>query len=172
LGWGLGHYPVSPSLPIRSVPPQPNGHHTFLLLSKCASLRFYINANSYISHGNLHGGMAVPDPASTFFVAMHDNATSLSRSYLASPPLDDKDQELKLANLKKVKWARFDYITEWQQCARWMVTRPPWLLFVSDHGKEVRFLGTRSISAEGKKLFSFMAYRSWETLTTWKPIPL
>lgn len=48
---------------------------------------------------------------------------------------------------------------------------PPWLVFVSNHGKEMRFLGTRSISAEGRKLFSFMSFRNWESLNTWKPVP-
>jgi hypothetical protein len=101
---------------------------------------------------------------------MHDNATSLAQSYISSPPLE-KDGEQKLSNLKKVKWARFDYITEWEWCARYMVTRPPWLVFVTNHGQDVRFLGTRSISAEGRKLFSFMAFREWEKLNIWKPIP-
>lgn len=55
-------------------------------------------------------------------MAMHDNATRMAREYIASPPLE-KDVEEKVANLKKVKWARFDYITEWEWCARWMVTR-------------------------------------------------
>lgn len=52
-----------------------------------------------------------------------------------------------------------------------LISRPPWLVFVTNHGKDVRFLGTRSISAEGRKLFSFMSYRNWESLTTWKPVP-
>jgi hypothetical protein len=52
-----------------------------------------------------------------------------------------------------------------------MVTRPPWLVFVTNHGQDVRFLGTRSISAEGRKLFSFMAFREWEKLNVWKPMP-
>lgn len=56
-------------------------------------------------------------------MTMHDNATRMAREYLAAPPLDDKDAKEKVENLKMVKWARFDYITEWEWCARWMVTR-------------------------------------------------
>jgi len=122
------------------------------------------------SHGNLYGGPTVPDPASTYFLEMHNNATLLASQYISSPPLE-KDQEEKLSNLKKLKWARFDYMTEWETCAKWMVTRPPWLVFVTNHGEDVRFLGTRSISPEGRKLFSFMAYRNWKDLNVWKPIP-
>jgi hypothetical protein len=167
-GMGTGRSSCRSSVSIAQSPRA----HPRVSGSSCSAPRPWTFADD--SHGNLDGGIAVPDPASTYFVSMHNNATILANTYMNSPtPLDtdDKDRDLKLSNLRKVKWARFDYITEWEMCARWMVTRPPWLLFVSDHGKELRFLGTRSISPEGKKLFSFMAYRNWETLTTWKPIP-
>jgi hypothetical protein len=56
----------------------------------------------------------------------------MAREYIASPPLE-KDVDEKVANLKMVKWARLDYITEWESCARWMITR--WV-FVSESESE------------------------------------
>lgn len=92
------------------------------------------------SHGHQYGA-AISDPASTYFVEMHNNATRMAREYIASPPLEeDKNVDEKIANLKNVKWARIDYMTEWESCARWMVTRyvdpPPTLS--STTGKETQ----------------------------------
>jgi hypothetical protein len=140
------------------------------VLGPSSGILDYALSELTLSHGGLYGGPTIPDPASTHFLEMHTNATSLASQYIASPPLEE-DRDTKLSNLKRIKWARFDYMTEWETCARWMITRPPWLVFVSNKGEDVRFLGTRSLSPEGKKLFSFMAYRNWESLTVWKPVP-
>ncbi|RXK36671.1 hypothetical protein M231_06058 [Tremella mesenterica] len=90
------------------------------------------------------------DPLSPRFLEMHTNAS------LAS-------QELSLG----IKWGRVDLIEETYISMRWLLFRPPYLVFISNSGHDLRFLSPRHVHPEGDRLLEFVEKKQWKDLPIW-----
>ena len=86
--------------------------------------------------------------------------------------------------IEHVKWARLDYQTEVELCTKWLVLkygyplikrsppetdcRPPYLVFVSNQGKEMRFLSPRQFRPDGEQLLRLVKLGQWVNAPLWK----
>ncbi|CDZ97221.1 hypothetical protein [Phaffia rhodozyma] len=70
--------------------------------------------------------------------------------------------------LDRVKFARIDYLNVTSVLTRWNVWKPPYIVFVSDRGQTLRFLGPRSIRPEGELLREVLVNDDWKKAPVWE----
>ncbi|WWD05965.1 hypothetical protein V865_004050 [Kwoniella europaea PYCC6329] len=98
----------------------------------------------------VHG--KVTDAASNILLDYHKQASDLVKA----------DPEL-----KNVKFARLDYLTSWKTCTRWLLKRPPYLVFITSSGKQLRFGPTQSLGKGPESLYKVIKEKMYEVVLPW-----
>ncbi|OCF43780.1 hypothetical protein I317_02384 [Kwoniella heveanensis CBS 569] len=93
------------------------------------------------------------DPTSDAYLDAHSEAAKLAKS----------DE-----SLSKFRWARLDYIAEWEICTKWLLMRPPYVVFISDKGRTLRFLKPSNLRPDPQILYDGIKSGNWETVPVWE----
>ncbi|WVQ93926.1 hypothetical protein IAU59_001004 [Kwoniella sp. CBS 9459] len=94
------------------------------------------------------------DPTSDLYLEAHSKAAKKAKA----------DESL---SLSKYRWARIDYIAEWEICTKWLIMRPPYIVFISDKGRTLRFLSPRNVRPDTEVLYEGVTSGNWETVPAW-----
>ncbi|EJT51700.1 hypothetical protein A1Q1_07112 [Trichosporon asahii var. asahii CBS 2479] len=110
----------------------------------------------------VHGRDA--DFLATAFTEAHANVTKRFAKDAAAAEGDAK------AEIEHFKFGRLDYYNDWATCTRWLITKPPYLVFVSENNgkKELRFLSFPPFPAEGEKMYKLIKDGHWKNIRPWK----
>ncbi|WWC85687.1 uncharacterized protein L201_000553 [Kwoniella dendrophila CBS 6074] len=95
------------------------------------------------------------DMASDKMLNYHKEAADLVKS----------DEKLNLNN--NIRFARLDYMTAWKTCTRWLLTKPPYLVFISSSGEKLRFVPVHSLGKEPENLYKVIKDKMYEIVLPW-----
>ncbi|BEI82375.1 hypothetical protein CcaverHIS002_0302430 [Cutaneotrichosporon cavernicola] len=69
--------------------------------------------------------------------------------------------------VERIKFGRLDWMTDWVLSTRWVMTKPPYIVFVTDSGKTLRFAAPPRLPANGTMLYEILAESYWRNLPPW-----
>ncbi|BEI90172.1 uncharacterized protein CcaverHIS019_0302420 [Cutaneotrichosporon cavernicola] len=96
------------------------------------------------------------DVMSHAYLETQSNASSLLKN---NATLADK--------VERIKFGRLDWMTDWVLSTRWVMTKPPYIVFVTDSGKTLRFAAPPRLPANGTMLYEILAESYWRNLPPW-----
>ncbi|KAJ9103997.1 hypothetical protein QFC21_002460 [Naganishia friedmannii] len=94
------------------------------------------------------------DPASFVFWDAINNASIINRH-----PAN---------HIRGLKWGRIDFLTELELTTRWMIFKPPMLVFATKRATELRFVNSRQMAANGTIIHRFLKEEMWRNLPVWQ----
>ncbi|KAJ9107066.1 hypothetical protein QFC19_002936 [Naganishia cerealis] len=71
-------------------------------------------------------------------------------------------------HIKGLKWGRIDFLTELELTTRWLIFKPPMLVFATHRGTELRFVNARQMAANGTIIHRFLKEEMWRNLPVWQ----
>ncbi|WVR03280.1 hypothetical protein IAU60_000271 [Kwoniella sp. DSM 27419] len=108
------------------------------------------------------------DDAQVWVVLVHGRPEDAASQAFLHAHKEAAQQAKSDPTLQRVKWARLDFITHWQISTRWLLTKPPYLVFISHQGRDLRFLRPIDIRPEGDALFAAIKQGSWADVPIYK----
>ncbi|KLT39489.1 hypothetical protein CC85DRAFT_192889 [Cutaneotrichosporon oleaginosum] len=96
------------------------------------------------------------DMMSNAYLETHANASALLKG---NATIADKAE--------RIKFGRLDWMTDWVLSTRWVLTKPPYIVFVSDSGQTLRFAAPPRLPANGTMLYAVLAEGYWMNLAPW-----
>lgn len=90
------------------------------------------------------------------YLETHANASSLLKTNVS---LTDKAE--------RIKFGRLDWMTDWVLSTRWVMTKPPYVVFITDSGKTLRFASPPRLPANGTLLYTVLTEGYWTNLPPW-----
>ncbi|OCF59785.1 hypothetical protein L486_02458 [Kwoniella mangroviensis CBS 10435] len=100
-------------------------------------------------------------------VLVHGKSTDAASNILLDYHKQASDLVKADPELENVKFARLDYITAWKTCTRWLLNRPPYLIFISSSGRQLRFVPTQSLGKEPERLYKVIKEKMYEVILPW-----
>ncbi|GHJ84042.1 hypothetical protein NliqN6_0444 [Naganishia liquefaciens] len=67
-----------------------------------------------------------------------------------------------------MKWGRVDFITELELTSRWLLFKPPMLVFATNRGNDLRFVRPGVIAANGTVIHRFLQEEHWRAFPVWE----
>lgn len=103
------------------------------------------------------------DFLATTFAEAHTNVTKQFAKDAAAAEGDAK------AEIEHFKFGRLDYYNDWATCTRWLINKPPYLVFVSENNgkKELRFLSFPPFPADSDKMYKLLKEGHWKHIRPW-----
>ncbi|WVF66305.1 hypothetical protein IAT40_001045 [Kwoniella sp. CBS 6097] len=101
------------------------------------------------------------DPTSDVYLDAHSEAAKRAKAESDSDSLTD-------ASLSRFRWARIDYIAEWEICTKWLMMKPPYIIFISEKGRKLRFLSPSNVRPDPQILYDGVKSGSWESIPVWE----